>query len=72
MAVTDQDRLTSTGNRLAIGFIVAGIVSLLTLGVAFGLLALGVEAFWVAFPVGFGGVLPISLGLVALWTAADE
>ncbi len=37
---------------------VPGIVSALTLGVAFTLLALGVEQFWVVFIVGFGLVLP--------------
>lgn len=35
-----------------------------TLLVAFSLLALGVDFFWVAFVVGFGGVLPVSLGLL--------
>lgn len=42
---------------------VAGAVTGLTLLVAFGLLFAGVEFFWVAFPVGFGGVLPMSIGL---------
>jgi uncharacterized membrane protein len=36
-----------------------------TLLVAFTLLALGVDFFWVAFVVGFGGVLPVSFGLLA-------
>lgn len=35
-----------------------------TLLVAFSLLALGVDSFWVVFVVGFGGVLPLSLGLL--------
>jgi len=42
------------------------------LGTAFGLLAPGIEAFWVVFPVGFGGVLPIALGLVVVWTSANH
>jgi uncharacterized membrane protein len=41
--------------------LVAGGVTALTLGVAFGLMALGVPSFWVAFPVGFGFVLPAAL-----------
>lgn len=72
MAVTGQQQPTTPGNRVATALIVTGIVSLLTLGTAFGLLAIGVDAFWVAFPVGFGGVLPIALGLAALWTDPEE
>lgn len=44
--------------------LVAGVVTTGTLAVAFSLLALGVESFWVAFPVGFGAVLPLSLGVL--------
>jgi hypothetical protein len=44
---------------------VGSAVTALTLTVAFGLLALGVDAFWVAFPVGFGGVLPLAVSLAA-------
>ncbi|MEF8814536.1 MAG: SHOCT domain-containing protein [Halovenus sp.] len=36
-----------------------------TLGLAFSLMALGVEDFWVVFVVGFGGVLPVSMALLA-------
>lgn len=43
-----------------------GVVSTLTLGAAFGLSALGVDDFRVAFPAGFGGVLPVVVGVVAL------
>jgi hypothetical protein len=71
MATTERGRLAPTGNRVAMALIVSGIVSILTLGTAFALLAQGVEFFWVAYPVGFGGVLPIALGLVALRTPAD-
>ena len=46
--------------------IVAGATTGLVLTVAFGLLALGVPWFWVAFPVGFGGLLPVAMG-VAKW-----
>lgn len=50
--------------------IAAGVVSILTLGVAFGLLAAGQSFFWVAFPVGFGGGLPLAIGL-ARWYGSD-
>ncbi len=43
-----------------------GAVTFLTLGVAFGLMALNVSYFWVAFPVGFGGGIPLAAGL-ARW-----
>ncbi len=42
--------------------LVAGAVTTLTLAVAFGALALGFDWFWVAFPAGFGGVLPAAVG----------
>ncbi|MBB6645968.1 hypothetical protein [Halobellus ruber] len=71
MATTSQTVPSLTGNRIATALVVSGLVSILTLGVAFTLLALGVEFFWVAFPVGFGGVLPIALGVVALATAGE-
>lgn len=44
--------------------IVSSAVIALTLLVAFGLMAAGVPYFWIAFVVGFAGVLPVSLGLV--------
>ena len=65
---TNQDSLVPTGNALAIALIIAGVISLLILGTAFALFALDIEYFWIVFPVGFGGVLPVALGLVALWT----
>jgi len=46
---------------------VAGAVTALTLLVGFGLLAVGVSYFWVAFVVGFAGLLPMSLGAVQLY-----
>ena len=46
--------------------IIAGAVTIITLGIAFGLLALGQSYFWVAFPVGFGGGMPLAIGL-ARW-----
>jgi hypothetical protein len=50
--------------------IVVGVVSVAVLLVAFGALALGVEAWWLAFPIGYGGVLPLSVGL-ARWRTGD-
>jgi uncharacterized membrane protein len=47
--------------------LVAGGVTMLTLTVAFGLMFAGVPWFWVAFPVGFGGLLPMALGATRLY-----
>jgi uncharacterized membrane protein len=44
--------------------VVSAVVTAVTLGVAFGLLALDVDWFWLAFVVGFGVVLPAAVGLV--------
>ena len=43
--------------------VVAAAVTALTLVVAFGGLALDVSFWWVVFPVGFGGVLPLAVAL---------
>ena len=43
--------------------LVAGGVTVAVLAVAFGLGALGVPWAWIAYPLGFGGVLPIALGV---------
>lgn len=40
---------------------VAGVVSAGVLLVAFGAMALGIEQFWIAFPVGYGAVLPLAV-----------
>lgn len=42
---------------------VASATTGLILAVAFGLLAVGVPWFWVVFPVGFAGLLPVVLKL---------
>ena len=47
--------------------VVAGVVVALTFLVGFGLLAIGYPWFWIAFPVGFAGVLPAAIGLVRLY-----
>jgi hypothetical protein len=57
----DDDRTGDPDARTASdgpGATAAGLVSAATLAVAFSLLALGVDWFWIAFPVGYGGVLP--------------
>jgi len=51
--------------------VAAGAVTFLTLGVAFGLLALDVSYWWVVFPVGFGGGMPLVAGL-ARWYESRE
>jgi uncharacterized membrane protein len=65
----DRDHLSLGGLRRGGRPLVAvavGLVTAVTLLVAFTLLALGVEFFWVAFPVGFGGLLPAAIDL-AKW-----
>lgn len=47
--------------------IAATVVTFSTLTVAFVLLGLGVSAFWVAFPIGFGGLLPLSVVLAKVY-----
>lgn len=49
-----------------ISSLVVSTITALTLGTAFGLLALGVDLFWIAFPLGFGVVLPTALTVVGL------
>ncbi|MFC7138617.1 SHOCT domain-containing protein [Halosimplex aquaticum] len=51
--------------------VAAGAVTFLTLGVAFGLMFLGIPWFWVAFPVGFGGGIPLAVSL-AKWYESRE
>lgn len=46
--------------------VAVGLVTTFTLLTAFTLLAIGFPFFWVAFPIGFGGVLPAAVGL-AKW-----
>ena len=49
-----------------------GVVTLVVMGVAFGALALGNPWFWIAFPIGFGGLLPLSLEFVRRWEPRGE
>ncbi|WP_262179823.1 SHOCT domain-containing protein [Haloarcula laminariae] len=52
--------------------IVAGSVTALTFLVGFGLMFVGVPYFWVAFPVGFGGLLPAAMGATRLYQRRRE
>ena len=61
---SDLSCVTENSAKFATG-IAAGIVTLLTLAVAFGGLAVGWSTFWIAFPIGFGGVLPVATVLTA-------
>jgi uncharacterized membrane protein len=70
---TRRTRSSLPGDRDSAAGLVAGATTAVTLTVAFGLLALGVEDFWLAFVFGFGVVLPMALGVVNhRWPAADE
>jgi uncharacterized membrane protein len=50
------DGLAESNERTAVA---TGVTTLAILGVAFGAMALGIPYFWIVFPVGFGGVLPL-------------
>lgn len=52
--------------------VVAGAVTAVTFLVGFGLLFAGVPWFWVAFPVGFAGVLPMAVGAARLYRHRQE
>lgn len=69
--VAGSRRDSLPGDRDSVALLTSGVVSGLTLAVAFGLLALGVESFWVTFVVGFGFVLPVSIGGVA-WLYPED
>lgn len=72
-SVDGQNHSSLPGDRVSVGFLVSAAITALTLVVAFGLLALGVEDFWVVFVLGFGVVLPTALGVVAVgWTNRDS
>jgi uncharacterized membrane protein len=63
----DRDGSVSNGDGdSSLEVAAAGAVTAITLGVAFGLLALGQSYFWIAFPIGFGAGMPLAVGL-ARW-----
>lgn len=51
---------------------VSSVLTGLILVVAFGLMFLGVESFWMVFVVGFGGILPMSIGLVRYYQQRSD
>ncbi len=71
-AVDDGDRKSPAEEISPLTAIAAGVVSVLTLAVAFGLLALGQPYFWVTFPVGFGGGMPLAVGLARWYESNAE
>jgi uncharacterized membrane protein len=52
--------------------VAGGVVTVVTLAVAFGLLAVGYDFFWVAFVVGFGGGMPLAIGLARWYQSRAE
>lgn len=52
--------------------VATGAVTFLTLGTAFSLVFLGVDYFWVAFPVGFGGGMPLAVALAKYYESERE
>ena len=62
--------IPTSGESDAVETAVAGMISTLVLLVGFGLLALNVSWFWIAFPIGFGGLLPAAIGLTRLYRDA--
>jgi uncharacterized membrane protein len=69
---SDGGTTTDDGGETPLEQLVAGVVVGTILLVAFGLLAAGYGWFWVAFPVGFAGVLPAALALVKLYERRRE
>ncbi|WP_411968018.1 SHOCT domain-containing protein [Haloferax sp. YSSS75] len=65
--MSDADRIVDEDDDTPLEQLVAGVVIGLIFLVGFGLLALGNPWFWIAFPVGFAGVLPAALALVKLY-----
>lgn len=51
---------------------VSGAVMALTFLVGFGLMFAGIPWFWVAFPVGFGGLLPAAIGLARRYESKER
>lgn len=72
MTERDEQRRPGPDSDAPLETVAAGAVTCLTLAVAFGLLALGNPFFWVAFPVGFGGGMPLVVGLVKWYRVRQE
>jgi len=72
MAAEDADWSEDDEEETPLEAVAAGAVTFLTLGVAFGLMALGNPYFWVAFVVGFGGGMPLAVGLAKYYESRHE
>jgi len=70
MSLEQEEGGSSGGTPLEM--VAAGVVTVLTLTVAFGLLAVGYPLFWVAFPIGFGGGMPLAIGLARWYGSRQE
>lgn len=68
-----HERPLAQSDRVSASLLVSAVVTALTLGLAFGLLGLGIEYFWVVYPLGFGVILPSALGFVNYhWTNKEN
>jgi uncharacterized membrane protein len=67
-----RGRPSFPGDRVGAGLVASAAVTAATLATAFGLLAVGVDDFWIVFVVGFGVVLPGVLGGVSYRWAETE
>lgn len=65
--VGDESATVDDDEESPLEEIVAGAVIGLTFLVGFGLMFAGVPFFWVAFIVGFAGVLPMAMGFAKLY-----
>lgn len=66
-------RSSLPGTRESVSGLVVAVITGTTLAVAFGLLALGFEDFWITFVIGFGVLMPMALGAVGqFWQPAEE
>jgi uncharacterized membrane protein len=72
MAAEDDDWNEDDEEETPLEAVAAGAVTFLTLAVAFGLMALGNPYFWVAFVVGFGGGMPLAVGLAKYYESRHE
>lgn len=63
--------LSDDDDELSLPSVVATVVTGVTLVLAFSLLAVGWSDFWLAFPIGFGGVLPTAV-ILAKWYEAGS
>lgn len=61
---TRRETASIPSNRESAALLVSAAITALTLATAFGLLALGVDSFWIVFILGFGVVMPTALGIL--------